>query len=219
MLKKIFDQDNPVMRFLSFLADIIILNLLFVLSCIPIITIGAALSGLYYVTLKMIRGREGGIVKTYVEGFKGNFRQATAAWAIMAAIGGVLYLDYWAVGLLGGQLPAFFRYGLYVFAMLFAFVFSYLFPLLATFDNTVARSLKNAFLMSISNFPYTVAVVAIWVSPYFILTKFTMLTAVITPFAILTGFGLVAYFCSWFFWKVFAKFMTEEEREIWEDAT
>ena len=47
MLKGLFDMDNPFWRFMSLVADLIILNLLFVLCSIPIITIGASTTALY----------------------------------------------------------------------------------------------------------------------------------------------------------------------------
>ena len=71
------------MRFLSKVADMIILNILFLITCIPIFTIGASMTALYYVTLRMVSGEEGPVSKDYFRSFKQNFRQATVIWLIL----------------------------------------------------------------------------------------------------------------------------------------
>ena len=80
---KIFDLDSPVMRFLSRMADLMILNLLMTVCCLPVFTIGAANTAMHYVMLKMVRGEEGYIVKDFFKSFKMNFKQATVIWLIM----------------------------------------------------------------------------------------------------------------------------------------
>ncbi|MBO5999901.1 MAG: YesL family protein, partial [Lachnospiraceae bacterium] len=68
----LFSMDSPLMKVLSRVADLLILNLLTVVCCIPVITAGAAFSAMYYVLLKMVRGEEGYIVKQYFKAFKEN---------------------------------------------------------------------------------------------------------------------------------------------------
>ena len=87
-------MDSPVMRFLSRLCDLIILNLLCIVCCIPIITAGASITALFSVTLKMVKGEESYIAKGFFKGFKDNFKQATIIWLIVAAFGIFMYIDY-----------------------------------------------------------------------------------------------------------------------------
>ena len=68
-----FSLDSPLMRFLSRLSDIFILNVLFLLCCIPVVTIGASATALYTVTLKMARNEESYITKGFFKAFKSNF--------------------------------------------------------------------------------------------------------------------------------------------------
>ncbi|MFQ9510793.1 MAG: DUF624 domain-containing protein, partial [Lachnospiraceae bacterium] len=55
----LFNLDNPVWRFIGKLVDVALLNLLWIICCIPIVTIGPATTAMYYVTLKLVRDEEG----------------------------------------------------------------------------------------------------------------------------------------------------------------
>ena len=83
---KIFDMDSPVMRFLNRVGDLLILNILMIICCIPVITVGAAYTAMHYVILKMIRGEEGYLIKGFFKSFAGNFKQATVLWLIMLLV-------------------------------------------------------------------------------------------------------------------------------------
>ena len=75
--------DSPVMNFLSILADLIILNLLFIICSLPIVTFGAAYSAKYYVAMKIMRGEDTGTIIPFFKAFGRNFKQATVSWMIM----------------------------------------------------------------------------------------------------------------------------------------
>ena len=67
---RIFDLDSPLMRVLTKMADLMLLNLLALICCIPIITVGASLTALHYVALKIVRNEEGYIIRTFFKSFK-----------------------------------------------------------------------------------------------------------------------------------------------------
>lgn len=83
---KLFNIDSPVMRFLGKVADLMILNLVTLVCCIPIVTIGASLTAMHYVLLKMVRDRECYIVRSFFKSFKANFKQATVIWLIILLV-------------------------------------------------------------------------------------------------------------------------------------
>ena len=91
---RFFNLDSPVMVFLSKMADLMILNLLTLLLCIPIITAGDAITALYYMTIKIVKGEEGYIVRGYFKSFKENFKQATLIWLMVLVLGIVLIGDF-----------------------------------------------------------------------------------------------------------------------------
>ena len=91
---KLFNLDSPVMVFLSKVANLMILNVLTIICCIPIFTAGAAITALYYVTIKMARGDDPYIIKGYFKSFKENFKQATIIWLIMLVILAIIAVDW-----------------------------------------------------------------------------------------------------------------------------
>ena len=72
-MSRLFNLDSPIMVFLSKMADLLILNLLALICCIPIITIGASMTAMSYVTLKMVRDEECYIAKDFFKSFRQNF--------------------------------------------------------------------------------------------------------------------------------------------------
>ena len=88
---RIFDMNNTFFRFMSKVADLCILNIICVICCIPVITAGASITAMYYVTLKMVRNEDAYIVRSFFKSFKQNFKQATIINLIMLLIGVVLY--------------------------------------------------------------------------------------------------------------------------------
>ena len=145
------------MRYLNRFADLMILNLLFLLTSIPIFTIGASLTALYSVCFHLGTDREGSTFRDYFAAFKENFRQATALF---------LLLLLWLMGTGGAAVIFCFMAGwmhyLFVpFAVLFivvVLVASYVFPLLSRFDNQNTITLKNAALLSLGYLPRSIII-------------------------------------------------------------
>ena len=88
-MDRIFNMDNKFFVFMGRVADLMILNILCIICCIPIITIGASVTAMYYVTLKMARNEESYIVRSFFKSFKENFKQATVIW-LVALVAGLL---------------------------------------------------------------------------------------------------------------------------------
>ena len=92
---RLFDLDGPLMSVLNKIADMMILNLLAIICCLPIFTIGAALTALHYMCLKMLRNEDNYICKGYFKAFKEAFKPATKVWLIVALVVGILVADYY----------------------------------------------------------------------------------------------------------------------------
>lgn len=93
-----FNPDSPFFEFMNTLAAFIGLNVLFLITCLPVITIGPALSALYTVTLKEARKEQGYIFSTYLKAFKRNFPQSVAAFLIQLVLAFVFVFNaiFWA---------------------------------------------------------------------------------------------------------------------------
>lgn len=206
-MSKFFDLDSPVMRFLSRVADLMILNLIALLCCIPIVTIGASYTALHYVLLKMVRNEEGYIVRSYFKSFKENFKQATIIWIvilifIMVFIGDLFIFNYSPM-----EFPKALQIVLFALTMIIYMVICYIFPILSRFENTIFNTVKNALFMSILSLPKTVLMMIIYIVPaaamYFI--------PMATPFVFLFGISAPAYIAAMLYSGTFKKFEPEEE--------
>lgn len=214
-MKGLFNYDGPVMSAMSRIADLIILNILTVLCCIPIITAGAALTALHYMTIKMVRKEECYIVRGYFKSFKQNFRQATIIWLILLVAMFIIWGDFYILNSGIISLPKAFSVIIMAVGFLFMMMVIYTFPVLARFDNTIRNTLKNAFFMSILNLPRTLLVIVIYVLPFVIL-----LTApILMPIIFLGGLSIPVYLASYMFVKIFKKFEPQEEVIEEDDVT
>ncbi len=210
---KFFNLDSPVMRVLGKAADLMILNLVFIACCLPIVTIGASITALSYVTLKMADGTEGYIVKSFFKSFKQNFRQATVIWLVLLVLGVAIGLDFYLASSLEGNVSTVIRFFLMVSGMVYLMIFIYVFPLLARFYNTIAGTLKNALLISIGNLPRTLLAMVIIIASV-VLTFWNGYTLSYGLMVwVLMGFALVAFVNSKIQNPVLAKYMPPEEED------
>ena len=160
-MKNFLSLDNPLMGFLSKLADLVILNLLFVVCSLPLITVGASATALCYTTLKLRDGDEGGIFKYFFKSFRQNFLQATLIWVVLAASFGILWIDFNLLRGVEGIGYQIIQIILPVCAILWAMLILYVFFLQARFQNTVPQTLLNALTLSLGNAPRSLSAVAI----------------------------------------------------------
>ncbi|MBE5849217.1 MAG: DUF624 domain-containing protein [Lachnospiraceae bacterium] len=212
-MSRAFNFEGPVFTFLSRLADLFWLNLLFIVCCIPVITIGAATTALYYVTLKMAKDEEGYITRSYFKSFKENFKQATVIWMGFLVVGMIMITDLRIVN--GGNTaeilssPALgnvIMVAVFLMGIVILMVGTYIFPILAQFDNTIKNTAKNAFLISIRHLPYTIAMLVITAIPVVLIWFFPALFILV-----LIMFSATAYFNSKLFNKIFVLYMPKED--------
>lgn len=199
-----FNLESPLMQFLSKLADLFILNVLFLICCIPVITIGAASTALYTVTLKSVKNEESYVFRSFFRAFKNNFKIGTLTWLLALAAGIILWMDYQILPGMAAPLQQVLQVAVLVLSILYLITALYLFPYIARFENTVLASLKNAFLMAVAHLPYTVLLAAIAIAAM-IATLYIDLRIVI-PVWLIIGFSGIAYVNSFFLRKIFAKF-------------
>ncbi len=201
-----FVIDSPVMRFLGRIGDIIILNLIFVVTALPVVTVGMALSALYTVAMKLARGEDPSVLREYIRAFWRNRKPATICWLIMAAAGALIFLDFRLAGAFGGTLYTVVRLLLAMIFGVWMLTFLYLFPYIARFENTVFHSVKNALFLSAAHLPSTVMMLVISIG-LAVITLFTSRTFVIgTIWWFFAGFAAAAYTQSFLFCRIFSKY-------------
>ena len=204
---RIFDMDSPVMRFLGRVADLMILNLVTLLCCLPVVTIGASLTAMHYVLLKMVRNEDSYIIRSFFKSFKENFKQATVIWLIMLVFLIVFGADIMIINHSGMEFPSALKIILFALAMIGYMVMCYVFPVLCRFENTIRKTIKNALFMAILSFPKTIVMMVLYVSPIILIYFFTMAV----PLVILFGISAPAYLSAMLYSGTFKKFEPEDE--------
>lgn len=197
---------NPVLDVINTLCNFIVLNLVFLLTCLPVFTIGTALSSLYSVTLREASGEYGYLVRTYIKEFRKNLKHGTIAFLFLLPVGAVLLfnLAFWhALGTTFGSVMT----GLFLVAMLiWLMTGTYTFPLIARFENTTRQSLKNAFCLMMTNPKTTFGLLGIYVA----VLAFCLFFKPMKLMMVLFGFAFIAYCQSFLFKNVFAPFEEQD---------
>lgn len=136
-------REFKIMDMLSRLMDLLVLNFFFLLTSLPIITIGASLTALFSVNLKLVHDEESYISRNYFHAFRENFLQATAAFLVFLAAGMILCANLAISSRMTGLFPIFLRALASVFLIILAVCFLYYFPILARFRFTQKQILMH----------------------------------------------------------------------------
>lgn len=162
-MERFFNSDNAVMRALGKVFDIGWLSIVYVIFCIPIVTIGAATTSLYYVSAKVLRHDRSYVWTEFWKSFKQNFLPATGMWLIFAVIFGVLYYNINMVGITdaesqyGGYLA-----GAYIaIGVIVASIMSYAFSVLSRFDMKISKIFRFSLYLAFRHFLHTLILLVI----------------------------------------------------------
>jgi len=205
-LSRLFNLDSPLLKFLSRAVDIVLLNFLFLLFCIPIITIGSSTTALYSVLMKLVRDEDKYIVKNFIGAFKRNFTQSTVVWFIMLASGFLLLANITFLGNLSGVPKIFFASMLIIFGLVYLCILLFVFPYMARYKDTIKKSLLNSLLIGLSNFPYLLLLLILTVVPVILVFSSSIGFLSGLYFGTFGGFALLAVLYSYIFRKVFSKY-------------
>lgn len=211
-MSKLFSMDSKFMRVMGRIGDLILLNFLFIMTSLPVVTIGASSVALYTVCFRLGTDREEGTTKSYFKAFVQNFKQATILWLLLffclatALINTLFFL----------VMPNALRYVSILFGILFLlalFILTYIFPLMSQFESKKKPLFLNSLIMSMGYLPRTVLMAALNAFPWVLLSidMYHFLYGSMIWFMIY--FSGIAYLNSRILRKVFAPYMTEETNE------
>ncbi len=200
---QLFAMDGKVFGFLSRTADLVLLNLLWILFSLPVVTLGASTTALYTVLLKMARNEESYIFSGFVRAFRANFKQSTVIWCGMAAAAVLLHFDFYYIGHVTFHGSKLLFMAFLLIAFLLAAGMSYVFPILAFFENSTKKAVKNALLMAAAYLPYTILILGVNACPLLILGAGNLVAAAYLDVAV--GFALAGYVNAHLFRRIFDK--------------
>jgi len=154
-----FSIEGKFFRTLTKIGDFLILGVLGIIFSIPVITVGASLTAMSSVGMKLVKDEEGYVFRNFLSSWKSNFKQSIGVELILAVIGAVLCADVvicvnWAREE-GSLLPQLLVYAFFGLILVLIAVIIYAFPLLSKFQNTVIGTVKNALLLCMKHLPQT----------------------------------------------------------------
>ena len=203
--------DNFIFRGLSRFLDMFFLSVLWLICCIPIVTIGAATTALYEMAYKNIRHERGYAIRGFFSSFKSNFKQSTILGLLFTVIFGCLGFDCYIMYIykLEGNPAAKYTIGFWILILIVLLWSFYVFPYVARFQNTTKEVLKNTFFIMVGNLGSTLLLLLIFVIQCLGIYMYTPAIIVIPI--------LYNYFKSLILEKVFKRYLTKEQIALEEE--
>lgn len=200
-----FNFNSPLMDFLTTTAQYIALNVIFIICCIPIVTIGPALAALYQVIMRETRGEYGYLFRKYLKHFKEMFLQSFLTSIFLGVILLLLLFNIGFWNAMEGALANVIIVLVYIMLLAAACTLIYVFPLMARFKNGFLQTIKNAFYIALTNPRATLILIVIHALVIAALYYFPPSKI----FMLFVGFCFIVYCNSYVLLKVFKKY--EEE--------
>jgi len=207
-MREFFKFDGPVFRIGNIVADIMLLGAMWFLFSLPLFTVGAATTALFYVTTRRISDREGSLIKEFVTSFKSNFKQATLMWLLWVLVAGVALVNIFILWYF-----TFPQVMIYIFLPIFIVILAelfmvsiFLYPLIARFRLGFRQTVKYAVFMAARHFFNTLVCTALCVLVWYV-------GIFVFPPIILVAMGVYGFVSSFFIIKVFKKYIPEIDAE------
>lgn len=198
--------EGRLQNVFEWVRNIALLNICFVLSCVPVFTIGASLTALSSMSLRLLRGEEGHVFKEYWQSFRENFIQSTKLWLILLVIGLWFALDFWALNQLSGTLSFALKIILGTLCLVYIAVLHYVFAYNARFNDSTWICLKNSLILCGSNLLHTFSLICItFLSLFASLYSEAFFLRAIFVWLVL-GFGAVSLLQCFLLSRIFARY-------------
>lgn len=206
-----FSTDGPIYRIGCILADIMILSLLWMICSIPIVTMGASTTALFYVTTKRVSENEGYVIQEFFKSFRANFKQSTFSWLALFVFNVIAITSLWLT--LNGQVSESISFlapimaPVQMFVVLESFLITiYLFPIISRFELSFTTAFKTAFFMANKHIFSSVACIFSAV--------LCLLIVISMPTLVIVGMGSYAYMTSYLFVRIFKKYRPEMDARL-----
>lgn len=214
-MKKLFRYDSPFIKWVNRMGWLVILNILWLICCLPVVTIGASTAAMYRIAMGLAQKRDDvNVVGDFFRAFRANFKQGTLAWLILLIPTLLIVLNLSL--LLSGDLG----YGMasYILCLIpvppLLFISAYVFAYVATFEDKPLRTILNSAIISISNLPRTLLMVMLNILPLVVYLMATEVFLRLLFVWLLFAFALIAYLNSKLILIAFRPYLPQAEEEI-----
>lgn len=209
MKEKLFGLDSPFFNFMSKLGDLMLLNLMWILCSLPIVTVGASTTALIYTGMKLAKGRDGYVVRNFWSAFKSNFRQSTIIYVILLVLGGAFGFSTWYWMHQEGTVCQILTIASVAILVVWLLEVLFVFAVQAKFENTIGNTMKNALIMAVQNLPITLLCLVTWGLLFGL--NYTFVVANILTLVI--GVGTVGWLLGMFYNLAFRKYIPAKEEQ------
>ena len=177
--------DTRVYRWLEVATDFFLLNLMWLVACLPVVTIFPSTAAMFGVVRDWVRGKDGSLTRTFITRFQGNLGQSLLVGAIWTVFGVALFLDFLVANQLSYWAEIILKSVLVLVCTVYAFGSVYLFPVMVHYETDWKTVIKNSLLISIGRMPTTVVCLVF-------LVVMVGLTVVVPFLVVITG-SITAY--------------------------
>ena len=198
-------KQSKLFSVLDVLGNLFVLNLIYILFSLPVITIGASTTAMYSVTIKMVRKEDGPLWAGFVKEFKRSFARATGLWVIILGVLVCVCAQYLVVVNVPGTLADIYLVVIVIELLLIFLGIPFIFPLQARYDNDIKTTVKNAFLLSVSGLGSCIKINTVWIGPIALSVIYPKIFLFTWYFWLILFFALIAYLASFSANKVFDK--------------
>lgn len=200
------ELDSPISRILARVVDVLLLNLIFILFSLPVVTLGASLTALYTVNFKIVKGENPPIWISFIKSFKKNLKQSSLIWLLLIVIGGILFGDIYYLVYTNGIWKVVFMSLTLFFSFLYFSLLLIIFPYISRFEDSIKTAIVNSLLIGGYHFPYLFLLLMVNLVPIvFFLSSFTgFLTGIY--FVTFGGLSILTLVNSIIFKRIFSKY-------------
>lgn len=215
-MKSLFSPDGALFRIVDRLINLSLLNMLYLLFCIPIFTIGPATVALHYVTLKYAENEEDRVWAPFIHSFKQNFKQGIILGIITTGIGVFLAWDVWLIWPnTSPDQPIY--VALFIVLVLVGIIYlmmtAYVYPMMARYDNSLTQMIRTATILAIRHLPATVCLAIMSAVPIVLLFYKTSAAVLTLMLLCVIGFAGIAFLHDQLIYRIFMQYTPKENSE------
>lgn len=209
MKEKIFGLDSPFFNLMSKLGDLMLLNLMWIVCSLPIVTVGASTTALLYTGMKLAKGRDGYVVRNFWSAFKSNFKQSTIIYLILLVLGGAFGFSAWYWMHQESNVCQILTLVSVAILIVWLLEVLFVFAVQAKFENTIGNTMKNALIMAVQNLPITLLCLVAW--GLLLGLNYTFVVANVLTLVI--GIGTVGWLLGMFYNLAFRRYIPVKEEQ------
>ncbi len=217
---KLFNPDSRIMIFLSRVADLVILNILWLVCCVPVVTIGASTTAMYHVIRHWQKDSVSSIMRDFFQSFKEDFKQATPVYLILLIPTAAVVMN--AMLIFNPEnstaVPSYLLVIWFISALILLFISSFVYPVMAFFADSIFKTLRNAMVLALANLPRTILISILNLLPVILLFVNLSFFLQSSIFWLLIGGALVAYLNMSILKPVFKKLVPSEFEDTVPDT-